>query len=314
MLGPNIYRVRLPGPPEPDALFRKDMSDSPDEIWMSALDALRRHAGIERAVSLVEFPNWAGLAASCRGRMAWKIVYDCLDEHTGFANPWPGLAGREMELIEGSDMVVATSRPLYEKVSRSASRALLLPNAADYDHFKDPGAARPLRGISRPIIGYFGAIAEWFDVEMVATAARRHKDWQFVLIGGTHGADLSSINRLRNVNLLGELPYAELPGYLHEFDAAIIPFRLTPLTVATNPVKFYEYLSAGKPVVSVRLPELEPFKDLYYPAGTGAEFVSQIEAALCERSPEKAEARKRLARANTWLHRYEQLSDAIQSI
>jgi len=314
MIGPNLYRVRLPGPPEPDALYRKALNPSLDEAWLGALDALSRGAGIEAAVSLVEFPNWSGLADSCRRSRGWKIVYDCLDEHTGFSNISPGILAREVELIEGSDIVVATSRLLYEKVRSKARRALLLPNAADYDHFKDPGAARPLRGISRPIIGYFGAIAEWFDVELVATAARRRKDWQFVLIGSTHGADLSSVSRLRNVNLLGELPYAELPGYLHQFDAAIIPFRLTPLTAATNPVKFYEYLSAGKPVVSVRLPELEPFEDLYYPAGTGAEFVLQIEAALSERSPEKAEARREIARANTWRHRYEQLSDAIRSI
>jgi glycosyltransferase involved in cell wall biosynthesis len=281
---------------------------------MSALDALTQHAGIETAVSLVEFPNWAGLAASCRNRWRWKIVYDCLDEHSGYTNISPDLLGREDELVAGSDIVVATSQPLYERVHQKARRVLLLPNAADYDHFKDPGKARPLGGISRPIIGYFGAIAEWFDVEVVATAARRHPDWQFVLIGDTHGADVSSLKRLRNVNLLGELHYAELPAYLHQFDAAIIPFRITPLTVAINPVKFYEYLSAGKPVVSVPLPELGPFIDLYYPARTGAEFVSQIEAALCERSPEKVEARKRLARANTWHHRYRQLSDEIESI
>jgi glycosyltransferase involved in cell wall biosynthesis len=306
--------VRLPGPSNPHALYRKDFSPDFVEECLQALDALRQHAQSDSVISIVELPNWAEPAISCRDNWGWKTVYDCLDEHSGFSSPGAGHIESEAELIAQSDLVLATSQLLFEKVRRQARRAMLLPNAADFDHFKSPGAARPLDGLSRPIIGYYGAIADWFDTDMVRAAAEMKRDWQFILIGSTHGADVSPLKRLRNVHLLGELPYGVLPAYLHQFDVACIPFKVNPLTLATSPVKFYEYLSAGKPVVSVPLPELEQFEEFYYPAETAREFVSQVEAALGERSHQKRLARIELAGANTWHHRYRHLIEAIESL
>lgn len=178
-------------------------------------------------------------------------------------------------------------------------------------HFSRPGPLRPLSELSGAIIGYYGAISEWFDVKMVREAAEARPDWQFVLIGDTVGADVSPLKRLPNVHLLGRQPYAALPGYLHQFDVACIPFLRTPLTDAADPVKFYEYLSAGKPVVAVDLPELEPHRDYFYPVRSVAHFVSQIEVALREQSPEKVQARIEFARQNTWRHRHTTLAEAI---
>jgi glycosyltransferase involved in cell wall biosynthesis len=85
-----------------------------------------------------------------------------------------------------------------------------------------------------------------------------------------------------NVRLTGEKPYAELPQWLAGFDVCLIPFRITELTLATNPVKAYEYLSAGKPVVSVGLPELQQFGDLVYRAQDSDDFIAQVSRALAE--------------------------------
>ena len=87
------------------------------------------------------------------------------------------------------------------------------------------------------MIGYYGAIASWFNASLIGHAARAHPEWSFVLAGRTTGADLSAIEGLANVHLLGELPYATLPGLLHQFDVATIPFQLNDLILATNPVK-----------------------------------------------------------------------------
>jgi glycosyltransferase involved in cell wall biosynthesis len=105
---------------------------------------------------------------------------------------------------------------------------------------------------------------------------------------------------LPNVHLLGELPYATLPRWLHRFDVATIPFRLTPLTLATNPVKLFEYFAAGKPVVATALPEIEPYRHLCYLVDKPEDFAAQIEAALAERDPGLVAARVEVARANTW--------------
>ncbi len=140
----------------------------------------------------------------------------------------------------------------------------LVRNGTDFELFNQLTPNGILKDINGPIIGYYGAIAEWFDTELIVHCAMEHPDWNFVLIGSTVGCDTSSLEKLKNVHLLGEKPYKELPLYLYHFDVCTIPFKINPLTLATNPVKFYEYLSSGKPVVTVRLPELEPYADLCY--------------------------------------------------
>jgi glycosyltransferase involved in cell wall biosynthesis len=306
--------VRLPGPRSPNALFQGALGDGFEATCLDSLAALQKQAQIQKAICMVQLPNWADVAISCRRSQGWKIVYDCMDEHSGYTGSKPRNLAREARLIEESDLVVASSRLLFDKAKRQASRAILLPNAADFDHFNAPPAERPLEGLSRPIIGYFGAIAEWFDVDMIKAAAELRRGWHFVLIGDFSRADVAALRRLRNVHLLGELPYRALPAYLHQLDVACIPFRINSLTMATSPVKFYEYLSAGKPVVSVPLPELEQYRGFFYPAQTGVEFVRQVESALSEQSHEKSLARIELARANTWSHRCAQLSEALDSL
>ncbi|MFI5175469.1 MAG: methyltransferase domain-containing protein [Terriglobia bacterium] len=305
-----IHDVQFPGPAYLN-LYREEMGEGTSDGFLSALDDLRRQARIADAVCLVQLPFWAPLATKVKDRWGWKIIYDCMDEHGGFSTNNRAMLQHEKTLLSQSDRVLVTSQALLEKASRFTSHTLLLPNAADFDHFCEPGPLRPLSDLSRPIIGYYGAISDWFDVEMIRHAAQSRPQWQFVLIGSTYGADVSSLMSFQNVKLLGEQAYAALPGYLHQFDVACIPFLLTPLTKATNPVKFYEYLSAGKPVVAVELPELQAYRSYFYPAKSPQEFVSQVEMALTERSPEKSRARIEFARQNTWVHRHEALSASI---
>ena len=182
------------------------------------------------------------------------------------------------------------------------------------DHFHQSSSKVTPTRLSRPVIGYYGAISDWFDVDLVRTAALARPGWEFVLIGRTFGADVSLLQDLSNVHLLGEKPYGQLPEHLHAFDVATIPFKKCPLTDATNPVKFYEYLSAGKPVVAVELRELTPFGEYFYPVRQREDFVHQIEAALAEDSPARREARIAFARQNTWLDRYHWLETAIQGL
>jgi glycosyltransferase involved in cell wall biosynthesis len=237
-----------------------------------------------------------------------------MDDHAGFTTNNAAMLQHEETLVAQSDLVVTTSRKLYDKLAPVSKRILALPNATDFDHFGQPGPLRPLSKLKGPIIGYYGAISDWFDVEMVRTAAEARPDWQFVLVGDTFGANVSSLKRLANVHLPGEQPYAAIPSYLHQFNVAIIPFLLTALTESTNPVKFYEYLSAGKPVVAVKLRELEPHKDYFYAVRSHEEFITQIETALREDSPEKVWARMDFARQHTWLDRYKALNAGIRQL
>jgi GT2 family glycosyltransferase len=120
---------------------------------------------------------------------------------------------------------------------------------------------------------------------------------------------------LPNVHLLGEKPYATLPGYVNGFDVCLIPFKITPLTEATNPVKFYEHMASGKPVVSTRLPELVPYAEGHVTLGdTADELVRGVEAALSDVSPAAVARRRRLARENTWEARFRTLDGAIRGL
>src|SRR4030095_5920758 len=117
-----------------------------------------------------------------------------------------------------------------------------------------------------------------------------------------------------NVVLLGQQPYETMPQYLYHFDVCIIPFKVNPITEATNPVKVYEYLSAGKPVVSIALPEIKPLADYLYLANGKDEFVCQIDHALAEQDLEIVDSRRAFAKQNTWSQRYEQIHGPLAQI
>jgi len=166
--------------------------------------------------------------------------------------------------------------------------------------------------LTHPIVGYYGAIADWFDLELMIQIARLRPNYSFVLLGGVFDTDTSELSRLPNVRLLGQQPYETMPQYLYHFDACLIPFKTNSTTAATDPVKVYEYLSGGKPVVSVALPELEPYRDLLYIADSREDFVTQLDRALTEDDPAMIERRRSFAAENTWQNRYEIIGSALR--
>src|SRR3546814_20829229 len=117
------------------------------------------------------------------------------------------------------------------------------------------------------IIGYYGSMADWFDVDLGRAVPREFPDCLVLLVGSDTAGVANRLADEPNVTMAGEVPYDRLPFYLHAFDLALLPFRIIPLTLATNPVEAYEYLAAGQPVVSVDLPELRQFGRPVYPAG-----------------------------------------------
>ena len=118
----------------------------------------------------------------------------------------------------------------------------------------------------------------------------------------------------RQLALEGEIPYQDLPRRMSNFDVAVIPFLRMPLTLATNPLKLYEYFCLGIPVVSTRLPEIELFHDLVYLSEGADDFVRQLELAVTQDNPELRARRKAAAGYNTWRARCEQLNQRFESL
>jgi GT2 family glycosyltransferase/glycosyltransferase involved in cell wall biosynthesis len=306
--GKNIYEVSLRGPAR--NLYTDALDDKSRDVLLGSLDAMRRDLMLGASVAFVQLPFWWPLAEKARSDFAWPIVYDCMDHHAGFSSNKPTMVGQERDLLASADLVVVSSDYLERHALEHSSNVLLVRNACDYEHFA--GAIKQ-RG-DRPLIGYYGAIADWFDSDLVADVAKRRPDWDFVLVGSTFSADTSRLSKLPNVSLPGEKHYSEIPDWLRTFDVVLIPFKRNALTEATNPVKGYEILASGKPLISVPIPEMVALVPLVRLASNAEEFEREIEAALNENDPDIIEKRRDFARQHTWEKRYEMLAPAVREV
>ena len=310
-----VAEVQLPGPAGLD-IYTSTLTDEWRDLQAQALGLIGTELDIEAVVCFVDLPFWAPLAFQLRDRLGWKVVYDCMDFHAGFGNVHQRMVAGEEALVRDSDLALATSFDLMERVTRTGGSPLLVPNAADFDHFRFAPAVRPsdLPPPDKTIIGYYGAISEWFDSGLVEHLAGARPEWEFVLIGNTTGSSIASLRRRPNVHFLGEQLYSSLPAYLHAFDVCLIPFKKTPLTDATNPVKLFEYLSAGKPVVTSDLAELRQYADHIRIATTPGDWLAAIEAALASTDPQLPEQRIAFARENTWATRVHAINDQVETM
>jgi GT2 family glycosyltransferase/SAM-dependent methyltransferase len=305
----NIYEVSLRGPDR--NLYRDHLDIESRDLLFASLDALRKELAIGAAAAVVQLPFWWPVAKKSREAFAWPIIYDCMDHHAGFSTNEHQMIEQEGELLRSAGLVVASSVFLEDEARRQNSNVLLIRNGCDFEHFAKTG---PGRG-ERPVIGYYGAIADWFDSDLVAGLAEKRPDWDFILVGSTFTADTGRLSKLPNVRLTGEKPYGEVPGWLSSFDVAIIPFKRNPLTEATNPVKAYEMLAGGKPIVSVPLPEVALLAPLVRLASSVEGFEREIGAALLENvegDPAIVERRRQFARANTWEDRFRLLAPSVR--
>lgn len=314
LLQENIWEVHLAAPLALNPLSRRLIEADVSHL-MDALVKLHNDFEICQAVCLSELPFWAPLVLALRDRFGWKVIYDCLDRFYGVFPLAHSMLAEEAYLIRQANLVLCTARLLLDDLAGLNPNIFFLPNAADTDHFDCPAVPPPLdlAQFSRPILGYFGALNAWFDVELLAQVAANHPHWSIVLIGsGTANVDV--LRQLPNVHLLGEKPYQELPGYLFAFDVCMIPFRNLSVIAATDPVKFYEYLAAGKPVVATSLPELSHYPGYVYLADNAEGFELAIQRALDEDTLELQNSRRQFAHQNDWETRYQRLHHLIQAM
>ena len=291
---------------------QEDMKGANAEALLASLDQLRRKHHIDEAIAYVMTPSWTSMALEAKRRWGWRLIYDCMDEWNGFPGMAHVITKAERRLVPECDLLVVTAQRLYDKWRQLSRLMVLARNAVDYDFYA--AHCRPnglLADAKHPVVGYYGAIAGWFDLELMIDVARRRPNYTFVLLGGVFEVDVSELKRLPNVRLLGQQPYETMPQYLHHFDACLIPFRTNKITEATDPVKVYEYLSGGKPVVSVALPELVPCGDLVYIARDREDFLVQLDKAVTENDPAMVERRRRFAAENTWNKRYDVIAAGL---
>ncbi len=291
------------------------------ELVRAANGALLK-AQIQRAMEQLGFEapiSWSFLPSSApvSGTLGESlVVYHCVDEFSAFSDA-PAREIRELErrLLLKADLVICSSEKLRADKARVNPNSHLVQHGVDLEHFAkafDPrtAVADELKGAPGPVIGFWGLIADWVDLQLVRHVADAFSGGTVVLLGNST-TDLKPLDGARNVRVLGRRPYAELPRYARAFDVALMPFRVNELTLAANPLKVREYLAAGLPVVSTAIPEVERLG--LCRIGHGAdEIVREIAAAIAA-GPGPSEIRAAQVRGEGWEARVADMQEIVAS-
>jgi glycosyltransferase involved in cell wall biosynthesis len=254
------------------------------------------------------------VVAMLHARKWSKIIYDCVDD-------FPGLHPRraeqlqrcEDEIIQHADVIFVTAQALKEKMrQRGRNDAYYVPNGLDLTRFTKALAPHPrMTRYQQPVIGFLGQMsASVFDLNLVGQLAERHPNWSIVLVGPMT-PELEKQEKKYRLHCEGRVAYEEVPAYLAGFDVAIVPFLLSKTTQAINPLKVYEYLASGLPVISTPLPELDNFGDLVLQT-TGVDgFSAAITHLLAQPTADRATRQARVAECS-WEHRFADIISAMQ--
>ncbi len=251
------------------------------------------------------------------------VVYHCVDDIAAQKGvDAAAFAAAERRFASAADLVLASSAPLARRMRTLAANVLEAPNVADTTLFAtalEPGPIDPaLAALPAPRIVFTGAIvATKIDLGLIEQLAGLRPDWTIALVGpvgvGDPSTDVSRLGARPNVHLLGARRQRELPALLRGADAALIPYAINPLTMSIFPMKVYEYLAAGLPVVSTPLPSLQGVQPLRFAADAPA-LAAALAAELAADTPQRRRDRSRLAAGHSWDARLAEIATAITAL
>jgi glycosyltransferase involved in cell wall biosynthesis len=298
-VGPQLWHLTVPQIP-----FRQ----------LPFVDRLNRALGrwlVRRAARFLRFgrrlswfavPHPAAMAGAVGDEL---VVYYAIDDYAALAQmDAPRIQRLDDELTSRADVVLVCSEVLLHRKLKLNRNVEYSAQGVDFELFsqaQDKATEIPeaARGLRQPVIGYFGSIADRFDLELIAYLAEQRRNWTFLLVGMA-SVDVGAIAALPNVHLPGPQPYESLPKWAKAFDVAIVPYRRNRFVMNSNPLKIREYLAAGKPVVSIRAPEIERLRDVIFLADSPEDFLDKIEQALEGETAEIRQTRMDAVRNSTW--------------
>lgn len=266
---------------------------------------------------VVEHPYWWHLARHLSPE--YQITFDCMDDIGGFSNTESHILETEMDMVARADKMVVSSQYLYDKFG-TIRDVVMVRNGTDVSHFADvpenitaPAWLGSRRSETAIRVGYVGAIAEWFDTDLIEKVARENPDFEIHLCGAVTAQQPMRLASLGNVTMHGEISYKDVPAFHKQMDVLIIPFQLLPIIKACDPVKFYEYSAAMRPTVSTPLPELERAGELVFRADDPAAFAAQIRyAAPLAQDAEFGHRLRQYALDNAWSFRASEMLREMQ--
>lgn len=273
---------------------------------------------VKRAMKQLHFKrpiSWSFLPASApvSGTLGEEfVVYHCVDEFSAFSDTnGKHIAELEERLLRKADLVITSAERLRENKAKVNPNTVLVRHGVDYQHFVkacDPATKIPedIAKLPKPVIGFFGLMADWVDQEAIIATAKAHPEGSVVIIGKVApDCDVSAMKAVPNIHFLGRQPYASLPGYCRAFDLALMPFKVNELTLNANPLKVREYLAAGLPVVSTDIPEVRKV-GLCKLATSTEDFVRKVDECLAEGAGPTRERAERIFH-ESWDARVEEI-------
>ncbi|MEZ4767525.1 MAG: glycosyltransferase [Caldilineales bacterium] len=266
--------------------------------------------------------HWRWAAGAIPHRL---LVYHITDDYTAFGHLSAAernqLAADERDLLAAADLTIVTAPRLLELKRPHARRIELVPNGVDFEAFQraaaNPRRLLQLRAIQPPLLGYSGHISSRLDLPLLREVALARPDWQFVFAGSEDArgceAELAALKALPNMHFLGVLPVEDVPHFITACDVCLIPYRVNDETRAISSLKLYEYLAAGKPVVSARVPTAEEHQDVVEIAEEIVDFVAASTGGRAGglQCPDRSCRAPGCGRENTWEDRVRRMEEEV---
>lgn len=289
-------------------------------IIQKQLHELKKAETLENIILWLYPPHvFSAMVIQAFGEQARLVVSDCVDDHRTYARTQAerdDVQERYASLLNYSDIVFCVSSDFTQDLAPLNQNIHHIPNAAGTVNISENAVPAEvptdLKDLTHPVVGYTGALSFRIDCGLLAAVARAKPDWNIVLIGTAPSPQLIElIDKFSNLHWLGPKKYTDLAAYLDYFDVAIIPHRVDAATAGMNPLKLYEYLRYGKPVVSTGVAGVEPFRNVIEIADTHADYVAAIEKCLTDNNSVKIDTRKAAVQGHAWEDRVNTMMEMI---
>ena len=291
-------------------------------FWNALLRRTLARLGMKAPIIWLSRPNMGGYIGAFNEKMR---IYHVVDEYLAYGNLSEAqkavVAEMENRVIDAVDMVVVVSKALYDAKHREGQSTHIVQNGVDvqaYSNALEADAPRPedLAAIQGPLLGYSGLISARLDLALLHRIATAHPEYNIVLMGQINDRGcaeaMTRLQNMPNVHFLGPKPITDVPRYVKAFDVCLVPYALNDETRNLDALKIYDYLAAGKPVVTTNIPAVNRFRDVAYLADTDGEYLACIRRALSENDISLFDKRRSVAGDNTWEHRVDQLSGILE--
>ncbi|MBT4811710.1 MAG: glycosyltransferase [Gammaproteobacteria bacterium] len=281
--------------------------------WIAVKLLIRQILPVVNRLQLHRPILWTSLptAADLHGELGESaLLYYCGDDFSGLAGvDHNTIAAHEAKLSREADLILVASERLTHRFPPSTTQ--LVPHGVDYTLFTTPTQpATDLPNNGHPTAGFYGSISSWLDQELLCNTMQRLPEWNFVLIGRVE-CDLSRLEGIGNLTLLGERPHHQLPRYSQHWDVSILPFLDNRQIRACNPLKLREYLAAGRPVVSTPFPASTPYLDHLQQVNSPEEMANALQQSLEDTCSEE---RRASVCGETWSARANQIEQHLEAL